>query len=267
MNESQRDDVWAKLPARLAALSVGVRLLPWTSDEVASWVAETISSRLGTWVIGETCAAAAFSCTSHQENSVEAGTGMIIARSADASFRLRLSDKLRAFAFAAGGEVVLGLPKARAAIATSSVIRALGSDADAINAGHRDEWLFDLGAGGSASRLSLRTNNAALARSLSINAGRPWSKVFPAIGADLASANPVTVVETAAARIEAFAPIAPPGSRAQADFVPATLPPSKDILAGLILPEYAVPVAMFCPASMSRCLAVPSSRNGSHLRC
>lgn len=251
MSEIQRDQVWSELPERLSTLAIRVRLQPWTRDELVEWAEQTISDRLGTWVTGAPGAVAEFPCTAEREIKVDARAEAIVARASDASFRLRVSDKVRAFTFTDEGPVVLGLPKARASLQSNSVVQDLGVDADAIDDKHRNEKLFDFGIGRKGSRFCIRTPDVALARTVSEQAGRHWSDVMPAIGMQLLAAGPNRVVESTAARIEVFAPIPMPGgqspSGAHTHFLPEYLKTGEEIPASLALPEFALPVAIFYP--------------------
>ncbi|WP_245279939.1 DUF1289 domain-containing protein [Hyphomicrobium sp. 99] len=251
MSESQRDAVWSNLPARLSKLSVRVRLLPWTREELVDWAAETIEARRGTWVTGAPGAVAEFPCTAARTISVEAGSDPIIARAPDAAFRLRLSDKVRAFSFSEGGPIVLGLPKARATIASSSVLQSLGPDRDAIDADHQGQQLFDYGIGRKNSRFCVRTGDDVFASSLAGQSGRHWSEVMATIGMQIISASPNRVVESAAARIEVFAKIPSPGEQsptgAHTHFLPDFLKSGEEIPSSLAPPDYAAPVAIFYP--------------------
>jgi len=251
MNDADRDQVWAKLPERRAALSIRVQLQPWTRNELIEWAERTISDRLGTWVTGAPGAVAEFPCTTDRNIDVETTSDGIIARASDASFRLRVSDKVRAFTFANEGAVVLGLPKARARLKSNSVLEDLGVDADAIDDGHRDEKLFDLGIGRKGSRFYIRTADIGLVGTLSEQTGRHWSEVMPAIGTRLRNGAPTRIIESAAARIETFARIliseAESPFGAHICFLPDDLQSGEEIPAGLALPEFALPVAIFYP--------------------
>lgn len=251
MNDADRDQVWAKLPERRAALSIRVQLQPWTRNELIEWAERTISDRLGTWVTGAPGAVAEFPCTTDRNIDVETTSDGIIARASDASFRLRVSDKVRAFTFANEGAVVLGLPKARARLKSNSVLEDLGVDAEAINDGHRDEKLFDLGIGRKGSRFCIRTADIGLVGTLSEQTGRHWSEVMPAIGTRLRNSAPTRIIESAAARIETFARIliseAESPFGAHICFLPDDLQSGEEIPAGLALPEFALPVAIFYP--------------------
>ncbi|HET6390445.1 DUF1289 domain-containing protein [Hyphomicrobium sp.] len=251
MSEGQRDAVWSELPVRLSKLSVRVQLLPWTCEELVTWAAGTIVGRAGTWVTGAPGAVAEFPCTAERPISVEAGSGSMIARAPDASFRLRLNDKVRAFYFSEGGAIVLGLPRARAVVPSSQAIQTLGPDLDAIDAEHQGELLFDFGIGRKNSRFCIRTGDELLASELTCQRGRHWSDAMASIGKQILAASPARVVETAAARIEVFTKIpspaetSPPG--AHTHFLPDFLKGGEEIPSRLTLPDYASPVAIFYP--------------------
>src|SRR4051794_34390056 len=99
MDEVQRNDVWAKLPARLARLSIGVRVLPWVREELVDWVADAITKKRGGWSAGGAEPFFTPGIASTVERSSSAEEDVIVARTATGLFRLRIGDKLRAFAF------------------------------------------------------------------------------------------------------------------------------------------------------------------------
>ena len=252
MSEAQRDDVWLKLPARLEILGVRLRLLPWTPEELLIWIAETIAVRRGTWMIGASDAVARFSCTAEREIEIKNVGDGVIARTAEAAFRLRINDKVRAFAFAEEGPIVLGLPNGRAAMPLCAALSALGPDGDAIDERRRHDSLFDFGFGHTSSRYCIRTDDAALAEILSAHAGRHWPEVEPIICNQLESLRAACIAETAVARIEVFAPVSLPSgdaTRTPADVLPGFVKSCEEIPADLALPDYASPVAIFYPSS------------------
>lgn len=252
MTEIDRDEVWSKLPDRLTTLSAQVRLMPWTKAELIDWAKDTVTARQGTWVTGAPGAVAEFPCTPDREIAIETTDEAVIARAPDASFRLRVNDKLRAFAFANNGPIVLGLPKARASVLSHTTVQSLGTDADSIDEKHRNELLFDFGIDRKSSRFCIRTNDDALAAAMSTQAGKHWSEVMPAVGMQLLSTSPNRVVESAAARIEVFTPIPMPGSQspsgAHTHFMPDFLKSGEEIPASFTLPPFAMPIAIFYPA-------------------
>lgn len=241
MSERQRDAVWAALPQRLAALSVRVRLLPWVQEELVDWVRDSVVARQGTWVVGAPGAAAEFPSNGDAPIDVRVEAGVVTAKRPDAAFHLRVNDKVRAFAFAGDGPIVLGLAKGRAGLPSHSVLRSLGPDTDAIDEVHRDDSLFDVGIGRQYSRFCMRTGDKTLASTLSDQSGRPWPEALPLIQNQLLDAGPHRIVESAAARIEVFA------GPALTHFLPEFLKSGEEIAAGLALPDYAAPIAIFYP--------------------
>lgn len=251
MSEAQRDDVWAELPKRLTRFSARTRLLPWIRDELVDWVRDSIVAQRGTWLVGEPGAAAEFPVRDDLSIDVRVEEGVVTAQRRDGAFRLRVNEKVRAFAFGDGAPIVLGLPKGRATIASASSFQALGPDNDAIAESDRARQLFDLGFGHQRSRFCIRTSDETLASALSNQNGRSWSDVALELRDQLISTSPHRIVETATARIEVFTgmpdfeKLSP--NDAQTLFLPTFLEPGADIPDRLALPDYAAPIAVFYP--------------------
>jgi predicted Fe-S protein YdhL (DUF1289 family) len=182
LTDPAKDEVWAKLPERLALLSIRVKLLPWTVEEIAEWVAATITGHRGTWVTGVPGAVAEFPCQEGREVTAELKEDVVLGRASDALFRLRLHDRLRAFTFAEDGPLVLGLPKVRLTLPIARTFTVLGKDRDAIDAMHLEHILFDFGLGCHCSRFCVRTGGE-LGKKLQAAAGQPWSRVLAELGA------------------------------------------------------------------------------------
>ncbi len=252
MSESQRDAIWSVLPRRLETLSVRVRLLPWVQEELVNWVRDGIVARQGTWVVGAPGAIAEFPCKDDAQIDLCVEAGVVTAQRPDAAFRLRVNEKVRAFAFADGGPIVLGLPKARAELPSAAVLKSLGPDADAIAEAQRGDRLFDMGIGRRYTRFCVRTGDGPLSSTLSDMSGHRWSEALPIIKDQLIDVEPHRVVESAAARIEIFAPIPRPGrpspTGAHTHFLPEFLQAGEEIAASLAPPDYAAPVAIFYPS-------------------
>lgn len=253
MSEDERLALWDELPRRLDQLAVKARLLPWTSAELASWVRATLTEGRGTWVTGVPGAVAEFPCGAARSLEVTVTDEHVEARAGDAQFRLRLHDKLRAFAFAGEGPIVLGLPKVRSTLPVAHCLTALGADADAIEPAHRGHELFDLGIGRQSARFCVRTGSAGLIATLRALAGQPWATVLHDAGMQILGESPHRVVESALARIEVFSPIPAPGAvspgGAHTHFLPSFLESGDEAPAGLALPVYAQPVAIYYPAN------------------
>jgi len=251
LDESAKDAVWSKLPGRLASLSIRVRLMPWTADEIEQWVHATITSRRGTWVTGVPGAVAEFPCHEGRDISAAIQDGAVIGRAPDALFRLRVHDKLRAFAFTDDGPIVLGLPWGRVTLPVAQTLTALGPDRGAIDPKHSGQELFDFGVGRRCSRFCIRTSDSAVVGKLQGLSGRPWSAVLSEAGKEIIAESPARVVESELARIEVFSPIPLPGGKspsgAHTHFLPQFLASGDEVPPALALPDYAGPVAIFYP--------------------
>jgi len=251
MDDDRRNAVWSELPERHAKLAIRVRLLPWTPAEIALWACEVISERSGTWVTGVPGAVAEFPCTPDRPIGIDTGEGSMIARAADSAFRLRINERLRAFSFIDEGPIVLAMPRARASMTVNTAVQDLSPDSEAISASHRNDKLFDFGIGRKNARFCVRTSDDALAGILSAHIGRSWSDLMDDIGMQVLAASPHRVVESAAARIEVYAPIptaeqkSPAG--AHTHLLPELLKSGEEIAASLALPPFAMPVAIFYP--------------------
>jgi hypothetical protein len=195
-------------------------------------------------------ALAEFPCQDGREVSAELKEDVILGRAPDALFRLRVHDRLRAFTFADEGPVVLGVPKARLTLPIARTFTELDKDRDAIDPAHSEQTLFDLGLDRRSSRFCVRASGK-LSNELQIAAGQPWRGVLAELGAAIIAESPTRVVELELARIEVFSPIpladgkSPAG--AHTHFLPNSLLAGEEIPAALSLPDYAAPVAIFCP--------------------
>lgn len=251
LNEQDRDAIWQELPGRVASLALDVRLMPWTGSDIIEWTARTITDRLGTWVTGMPGALAEFPCVPEREVRSHLDSNGVIGRANDALFRLRASDRLRAFAFEQGGPIVIGFSRARVMDAPLDRFTPLGLDENAIEAEHTNELIFDFGLGRRFSRFCIRTEDAELSTRLNQLAGSSWSDVFSRAGADILSVSPTRVVESQLARIEVFSRIPPPGGEspdgAHTHFLPQFFASGEEIPSTLALPDYAAPVAIFYP--------------------
>jgi predicted Fe-S protein YdhL (DUF1289 family) len=253
LSDAERLKVWEGLSARLDALGVGARLMPWTAEELADWVAQTFNEGNGTWVTGVPGAVAEFPLGAGRDVELELRDGALVAKAHDAQMRLELHDKLRAFAFGADGQapVVLTLPKARINLRCELGLTHLGADEHAIAPGYRGDQLFDLGIGRRSSRFCVRTADEELIAALMQLAGAPLARVLKEAGALFLAKSPHRVVESALARIEVFARIPAPSETspdgAHTHLLPGYLEAGEETPAALSLPQFALPVATFYP--------------------
>ena len=251
LDETARDTIWQKLPERVAQMSLRVHLLPWTGREILEWTARGMIDHLGTWVTGMPGAIAEFPCTPGRDVSVHIGPDELIAQADDARFRLRASDRLRAFAFGKGGPIVIGFSRARIDNEPLGSFTPLGRDQNAIDVRDSSEFLYDFGMGRRYSRFCIRTSNLDFANTLNQLAGLPWHEVFKQAGARILAESPTRVVESQLCRIEVYSHIPPPGGTSpegsHTHFLPQFLASGEEIPAALALPDYAAPVAIFYP--------------------
>lgn len=254
LDEKSRDVVWQRLPDRVALLSLRVHLLPWTGSDIFEWVGRTIVDRMGTWVTGMPGALAEFPCTAGREASVHMAPDELIGRADDSQFRLRASDRLRAFAFEKGGPIVIGFSRARIDDTPAATFTPLGADVNAIDPRNASDALYDFGLARRFSRFCIRTGNADFATTLNGLAGLPWNEVFQQAGARILAESPARIVESQLCRIEVYSPIPPPGGSspdgAHTHFLPQFIALGEEIPAGLALPDYAAPVAIFYPGAL-----------------
>jgi len=243
--------IWNELPARLDQLAVRARLLPWTRDELKRWVISTLTDRKGTWVTGVPGAVAEFPVRPERPIEIEVSDAAIEAQAADAHLRLTLHDKLRGFAFAGAGPIVLGLPRNRAILPHVQGFTSVGVDRDAVDSRHRAHELFDLGLGRQCSRFMLRASSAAFAETMRRHEGKALEPLLRDAGTAILQESPHRVVESALARIEVFARIPLPSEKspegAHTHLLPSFLASGAELPAGLAIPAFACPIAIYYP--------------------
>jgi predicted Fe-S protein YdhL (DUF1289 family) len=251
LNDAERLSIWNELPARLDQLAVRARLLPWTRDELKRWIVGTFTDRKGTWVTGVPGAVAEFPVRPERPIEIEVSDAAIEAQATDAHLRLTLHDKLRAFAFAGEGPIVLALPKNRATLPQVQGLTSLGVDRNAVASRHRAHELFDLGLGRQCSRFMLRVANAAFADAMRQHEGKVLGTLLRDAGAAILQESPHRVVESVLARIEVFARIPLPEEQspegAHTHLLPPFLEAGGELPSGLAIPAFASPIAIYYP--------------------
>ena len=255
LDEAGHRQIWVDLPRRLALLSVRVRMLPWSVEQIGDFASTTLSSEQGTWVIGVPGAVAEFPCGPTHGVKASREGDFVFGLTKKAVLRLALHERLRAFAFGEATPIVLGVAKARVEFSVSESMTALGKDAGAVDAKHKSDELFDFGLGRQGNRFCVRTGNPELIEALWSQCGAPWQNALAALGGALLRHSPHRVLESALARIEVFAPIPAPGTvtppGAHTHFLPEFLASGEDAPSGLELPDYALPVAIYYPPPSS----------------
>src|SRR5690606_1659447 len=109
--------------------------------------------------------------------------------------------------------IVLACPWSGATPEATHGITYVGPDPAPLHPDAVGHPLWDLGLGRSACRFQIRTTHPALTAALEATAGRPWTDLVATAGNLLVDTSPHRVVDTAAARIEVYAPIPPPDGR------------------------------------------------------
>ena len=225
--------------------------MPWTRDELKRWIVGTFTDRKGTWVTGVPGALAEFPVRLERSIEVEVNDAAIEAQATDAHLRLTLHDKLRAFAFAGAGPIVLALPRNRATLSRVQGFTPLGVDRDAVDSRHRTHELFDLGLNRQCCRFLIRASSAAFADAMRQHEGKTLQPLLRDAGAAILGESPHRVVESALARIEVFTRIPLPGEQspegAHTHLLPSFLESDGDLPAGFAIPAFASPIAMYYP--------------------
>jgi predicted Fe-S protein YdhL (DUF1289 family)/DNA-directed RNA polymerase subunit N (RpoN/RPB10) len=251
LDDAERLAIWSALPARLDQLAVRARLLPWTRDELKRWIISALADRKGTWVTGVPGAVAEFPVRPERPIEIEVSDAAIEAQATDAHLRLTLHDKLRAFAFAGAGPIVLALPRNRATLPQVQGFTSLGVDRDAVASRHRAHEVFDLGLGRQCCRFMLRASSVAFADAMRRHEGKPLQSLLRDAGAAILQESPHRVVESALARVEVFARIPLPGETspegAHTHLLPPFLEAGGELPSGLAIPAFASPIAIYYP--------------------
>ena len=251
LDDAQRLAIWNELPARLDQLAVKARLLPWTRDELKRWIISTLTDRKGTWVTGVPGAIAEFPVRPERPIEIEVNDAAIEAQATDAHLRLTLHDKLRGFAFASAGPIVVAFPRNRATLPYVQGFTPLGVDRDAVGSRHRTHELFDLGLGRQFCRFMLRASSAAFADVMRRHEGKALEPFLRDAGAAILQESPHRVVESALARIEVFTRIPLLGEKspegAHTHLLPSFLESGAELPSGLAIPAFAGPIAIYYP--------------------
>jgi hypothetical protein len=251
LDDARRLAIWNELPARLDQLAVKARLLPWTHDELKRWIISTLTDRKGTWVTGAPGAVAEFPVRPERQIEIEVNDAAIEAQATDAHLRLTLHDKLRGFAFASAGPIVLALPRNRATLPYVQGFTPLGVDRDAVDSRHRTHESFDLGLGRQCCRFMLRASSAAFADMMRRHEGKALDPLLRDAGAAILQESPHRVVESALARIEVFTRIPLLGEKspegAHTHLLPSFLESGGELPSGLAIPAFACPIAIYYP--------------------
>jgi predicted Fe-S protein YdhL (DUF1289 family) len=254
--ETERDVVWAALPARRERLGIGMHRLRWTPADIAGFVAGTFKPGSGTWTTGLHGAVAEFGIGAGEAVTLDVEPGAVTAITARGAMRFRLPPGIRALGYGTAANpavVALALPTGTVTASAPSGLTCLGPDTSAIEARARHETLYDLGLGRAAGQFCIRTASADLRHALDGQLGRPWRELLSAVGALLVKASPTRIVTSPIGRVEVFAPIpspdgaSPPGPHTH--LLPRELAEGGDIRPGGLPLDGYLPCAIHYPAA------------------
>ena len=151
--------------------------------------------------------------------------------------------------------IVLCLPASRARMAGRARLTEIGADTDAIFGAQRDQRLFDLGLGLCTADFLVRTDDAALIRTLRRAEGRSWFD-DDALNATIVAASPTRILASRLARIEVTNPIPQPAGVSpdgpHTHLLPALLRRHRVYDANIPVPRGALPCLMLYPAHPAR---------------
>jgi len=222
---SVHEAVWREVPLRRKAMGLTTLPLPWKPDDIAAFVAESLTTRAGTWVVGIPGALGEFwlgdSADGQASTVVERGDRTVTATTGAHRLTISIHDKTRALAINdpdgqpdAPRGVALTVLKTRVKLVCANVLTEVSSaDAGpsfAPGAGAADEPaapLFDLGLGHTEHRFCVAVSDPDLAATLRVHLGEPFETVLAQIGPDLVAASPTRIIDTGLGRLEINGPI------------------------------------------------------------
>lgn len=215
--ESYRAQVWAALPARASALGLTARRLSWRGEELMAEVARLLKGgaalTAGVWgASAELWRLPGDACTTEIRDDA---LTLVLPHGA---LRLQATSYLTAFEIDRPDLpplIALAVPQGRAPRDAPRTLRPLGPDPEPLLARDAHGMRYDLGLGRRAARFLVRCD-ARLAPRLQAAVGLPWPDHLVHLGAPLAQASPVRIVETACLKVEIDAQIPPPDGNSPA---------------------------------------------------
>jgi predicted Fe-S protein YdhL (DUF1289 family) len=255
----RRSAIWAVLPERIDALGISITRLPWPHSRIAEFVAETLSQRSGTWVLGCYGATAEFICHHDESCEVAVAGETITAISDRGALQLTIGEQVRALQLRADATrhgyraIFLVVVKARATLPIVTTLTPLGRDEGAIRPECRNDAWFDLGLGRGDLRFCVRASETDLRDKLNQASGLPLSDVLQAAGATIVKQSPARVVESPLGRAEIYTPIPPPGGQSpdgpHTHLLPGHLASGRATEPGIDLPPVYALGATFYPCT------------------
>lgn len=252
----RREAIWSEIPARLAQLGVACRRLPWTTQDIRSFVANSLAKGSGTWLMGVVGAVAEFVPAANQPVAVDVVGDIVTARTRGGALRMVIDDGVRALTFDPPAtpiercRIVLAVKRERGRLQVADGVRDLGEDPAPLVEGDPG-LLFDLGLGRKEARFCVRVAPGRARAGLEAVAGRPFLQALPTFGPVLMQESPSRVIETALGRIDVQGPIPRPDERSpdgpHTHLLPDHLATSRAMPVGMNLPRAYLPGAVFYP--------------------
>ena len=254
-SEAARQAVWDQIPSRLKELGVTCRRLPWTTDDIRTFVTSTLEAGRGTWVIGVVGAVAEFTSARDQQVDVHVDGDDVTAYTQNGAMRVKISDDIRALTFDPPGwereaRIVLAVKRERRRLPVASGVADLGPDIDAL-VQEKNAKLYDLGLGRKEGRFCVRLDKGAAQEALDGSTGLSNPQALPMIAGPLVAESPTRVVESALGRIEVQGQIPPPDATSPAGphthLLPDQIETGQTLPVGMDLPRAYLPGAIFYP--------------------
>ena len=254
--DADRQAVWEEIPVRLRALGVACRRLPWTTEEIRSFVASSVEDRLGTWVMGVVGAVGEFVAAPGASAQVTHHGDILDARTLNGAMRMVINEDVRALTFDPDDQttpprVVLAVKRERKRAPVSDRVARLSEDTPQLT-GAASETLFDLGLGRKEARCCVRVGDGAAKRALLCAEGQPFQTALAKLAPALLAESPARVIDTALGRMEVQGQIPPPTARSpdgpHTHLLPDHLAMMRAMPVGMDVPRAYLPGAIFYPA-------------------
>lgn len=256
-SEAARQKVWDQIPGRLKKLGATCRRLPWTTDDIRSFVTSTLEAGHGTWVIGVVGAVAEFTAAQDADVDVHVDGDDITAFTQNGAMRVKINDDVRALTFdlpdwERASRIVLAVKRERGRLPVASGVEDLGLDTDALLQ-EQNTKLYDLGLGRNEGRFCVRLGDCAALEALDASIGHAFPMALPMVAGPLVKESPTRIVESALGRIEVqgqFPPLdakSPDGPHTH--LLPDHVETGRALPIGMDLPRAYLPGAIFYPPS------------------
>lgn len=254
-SDETRQDIWDQLPERLQQLGVTCHRLPWTTEDIRSFVTSTLEVGRGTWVIGVVGAVAEFTAAADADVQVHTEGDDVTAYTQNGAIRMTINEDVRALTFDPPGltrkpRIALAVKRERGRLPVADGVADLGPDGSALLE-ERDTKTYDLGLCRKAGRFCVRLKSGSARMALDGAKGMTFTQALPIVGSALVAESPIRVVESVLGRIEVQGQIPPPNAKSpdgpHTHLLPDHLETGRALPTGMDLPRAYLPGAVFYP--------------------